>query len=326
MLGEQDLIIGCSQQIKLILAKVEKIANTPYNVLITGETGTGKELVARTIHNKSKRNKNPFVAINCAAIPESLFESELFGIEKGIATGVERRIGKIGAAQNGHVFLDEIGEMPIHFQSKVLRVTEGKSFELLGSLIKCPMNARIISATNKELKKEIEAGRFREDLFYRLNVIPIHIPSLRERKDDILVLAHHFLNKAKEILSKNINGISPQAIKILVEYTWPGNVRELKNAVERAAIFSDNCEITASDLEQSIDFECTHTALSKLQGAEASMIMNALKETGGNKTETAKYLGMCRETLRMKMKLYGIIVPFNFSHIQSEDVDIKDHQ
>ncbi|HSE84314.1 MAG TPA: sigma-54 dependent transcriptional regulator, partial [Thermodesulfobacteriota bacterium] len=228
-------IIGKSPRIQEIIKLIEKVSDTPLNVLITGESGTGKELAARTIHSNSSRCDKPFVAINCAALPESLLESELFGIEKGVATGVERRAGKIEMANGGTLFLDEIGDMSLSAQTKLLRVLQERKLERIGGRSTIEVDVRVLAATNKDLQKEIEKGNFREDLYYRLNVVHINMPSLREIKEDIPLIARHLLSSFVNELGRDPLSFSPKAMNTLVNYNWPGNVRELENEIKRAA-------------------------------------------------------------------------------------------
>ncbi|MDZ7347050.1 MAG: sigma-54 dependent transcriptional regulator, partial [candidate division KSB1 bacterium] len=243
-------IIGQSGIMQDVFRAVEKVVNSNVTVLIQGESGTGKELIARAIHFHSKTRANkPFVAVNCSALPESLLESELFGHEKGSFTGASgRRIGKFEQADGGTIFLDEIGLMTPATQSKILRILQEREFERVGGNELIKVNVRVISATNKDLEEEMKAGNFREDLYYRISVFPIKLPPLRERKEDIPLLAAHFLKKFNEQEGKHIEGISPDALELLMAYNWPGNVRELENAMERAVVLANGDEITAKDL------------------------------------------------------------------------------
>ncbi|MDW7973346.1 MAG: sigma 54-interacting transcriptional regulator, partial [Thermodesulfovibrio sp.] len=232
-------LIGQSPSFQAVLKTVMKVAGTDATVLLFGESGTGKELIAKTIHFQSKRSKGPFVAINCAAIPENLLEAELFGSEKGAFTGAVKRIGKFEQANGGTIFLDEIGELPLSLQPKLLRVLQERTVEPLGSSKTIKVDVRIISATNKDLSEEIKKGVFREDLFWRLNVIPIYIPPLRERKEDIPLLVEHYLKSFSEIYKKNVT-IDDEAMKVLTSYDWPGNVRELANTIERLVVMTES--------------------------------------------------------------------------------------
>src|SRR3989338_1844496 len=230
-------IVGESEKIKGVLSLVEKILDDDSTILILGESGTGKELIAKAIHYNGKRADRPLIPVNCGAIPEELLESELFGHEKGSFTGAIRtRIGKFELANSGTIFLDEIGDMSPALQVKMLRVLQEQEFERVGGMKSLKVNIRVIAATHRNLEKEVESNKFREDLFYRLNVIPISIPPLRERKSDIPILANHFLSKFNRIKNKNIERFSDDAMKCLIEYRWPGNVRELENSVERVVI------------------------------------------------------------------------------------------
>jgi DNA-binding NtrC family response regulator/tetratricopeptide (TPR) repeat protein len=248
-------IIGKSPKMLEVFDTVAKVAPTKACVLILGESGTGKELIAKTIHNQSPRAKKPFVTINCAAIPETLLESELFGVEKGTATGVSERRGKFEQANGGSIFLDEIGDMSLSLQAKLLRVLQEKNFERLGGRKTIEVDVRIIAATNKNLEQAISQGTFREDLFYRLNVINVHLPQLRERKDDISILANHFVQKFNEELVRTIKGISPEAMELLLLHSWPGNVRELENTIERAVILTKQEYVTPTDLPPALQNE-----------------------------------------------------------------------
>ena len=308
-------ILGTSRAVRDLIAKLERVADTPVNVLITGETGTGKELVAKSLHFNSHRSNKPFVAINCSAIPEPLLESELFGIEKGVASGVERRIGRIQQADGGSLFLDEIGDMPLAAQAKILRVIEDKIVEMVGGRSSRPVDVRIIAATNKDLKSEVEKGNFREDMFYRLNVVRLNIPPLRERKDDVPLLLSAFLDIYTRKLGKPAMSFSDDVIDHLKHYPWPGNVRELENEVERAVALAHSDLIVLEDLSDEVRHyrppkqpemqECRPTSTREM---EKKMIMDALHETKGNKSEAAKRLGISREGLRKKIKRYGLNV------------------
>jgi DNA-binding NtrC family response regulator len=246
-------LIGESAAIKQIYGVVEKVANTPSTVLITGESGTGKELIARALHENSSRHGGPFIKINCAAIPKTLMESELFGYEKGAFTGaVGAKPGRFELAHGGTLFLDEIGEIPIEMQVKLLRVLQESEFERVGGIKTIKVDVRLVTATNRDLLQEIGAGAFREDLFYRLNVVPIHIPPLRERREDIPLLVDHFIAKFNERLRKQIESIDDDAISRLVAHPWPGNIRELENLMERTVLFCEGPQIRASDLPPEI--------------------------------------------------------------------------
>ena len=304
-------IIGKSRAIQDVIEKIKKTASTPFPVLITGETGTGKELIARAFHFSSCRVNFPFIAINCSAIPENLLEAELFGIEKGVATGVNKREGKIKQAHQGTIFLDEIADLTLPNQAKLLRVLEENQIEPLGGRNPIPIDVKIIAATNKDLEDEISAGRFREDLFYRLNVIHINLPALRERKDDIPLLVKHFLKTTCSRLSINIKKISPSTMEILSQYNWPGNIRELKNEIERAVALSDSDVIEPHDISPKLQNFKISSSIEKnllvspgttLLDMEKALIIQTLKETNGNKSEASRRLGITREGLRKKLK------------------------
>jgi len=242
-------LIGSAPAIRQIFAVVEKVADTPSTVLITGESGTGKELIARALHENSSRHKGPFIKINCAAIPKTLMESELFGYEKGAFTGaVGAKPGRFELAHGGTLFLDEIGEIPVEMQVKLLRVLQESEFERVGGIKTIKVDVRLVTATNRDLAHEIQEEAFREDLFYRLNVVPIHIPPLRERREDIPLLAEHFIAKFNDRLKKQITGITPDAVACLIAYHWPGNIRELENLMERTMLFCEGPLIRARDL------------------------------------------------------------------------------
>ncbi len=311
-------ILCKNAEMKKIVNTIERVADTPLNVLITGETGTGKELIAKVIHYNSHRANGPFVALNCAALPESLLESELFGIEKGVATGVEKRIGRIEQANGGTLFLDEIGDMPLSSQAKILRVLEEREVERIGGRKPIKIDVRIIAATNKDLKEEVKKGQFREDLFYRLNVIHIHIPPLRKRREDIPLLISFFLEDYCRRFGRGKLKLSSDAMECLVNYSWPGNVRELRNEIERCVALAGSDTIYLEDLSDEIrsylpeqersvslpdDFPSDCLNLAEL---EKKAILKALAETGGNKSEAARRLGISREGLRQKLHRYGI--------------------
>ncbi len=246
-------IVGESAAIRQIYAIVEKVANTPSTVLITGESGTGKELIARALHDNSSRQGGPFIKINCAAIPKTLMESELFGYEKGAFTGaVGAKPGRFELAHGGTLFLDEIGEIPVEMQVKLLRVLQESEFERVGGIKTIKVDVRLVTATNRDLAAEIATGGFREDLFYRLNVVPIHLPPLRERREDIPLLVDHFVAKFNDRLKKQISGITPDAVGRLASYNWPGNIRELENLIERTMLFCEAPVIDVNNLPQEL--------------------------------------------------------------------------
>lgn len=302
-------IISESARMKKVFSLIGKVAASDATVLITGETGTGKELVATTIHYQSERRDKPLVKVNCAALPEGLIESELFGHEKGAFTGATRRKpGRFELADGGTIFLDEIGDLPTETQAKLLRVMQERSFERLGGESTITVNVRVIAATNKDLAKEVEAGRFREDLYYRFNVIPIHIPPLRERKEDLLPLITCFTRKFSGRLSREVR-FSKDAIDVLIGYDYPGNVRELENIVERSATLCATGVIERSDLPPYV-YESRSARMPSLSDvtslAEKDHIVRVLAMTGGNRTRAAEMLGISRKTLWEKLKTYEI--------------------
>jgi DNA-binding NtrC family response regulator len=313
-------IIGKSAQMQEITSKIQKVAPTNATVMIHGESGTGKELFARAIHYLSQRKEAPFIAINSAAIPRELLESELFGYERGAFTGADaRKLGKLELADKGTVFLDEIGDMDLTLQAKLLRVLQEQVIERVGGGKPIKIDVRVVAATNKDLEKAVENKLFREDLFYRLNVFPITIPPLRERRDDISALAQNFLNKYSAEVRKGPLAISDEAMEILMKSPWKGNVRELENVVERAVIYADGGVIRAQDLgisESSIldalaehvpmDAPLQDVAAAATRIAESRRIRLALKQTGGNKTRAAEVLQVSYKTLLTKIKDYQL--------------------
>jgi two-component system response regulator AtoC len=304
-------IITKSSRMQQVIEVIKVVAKSNATVLITGETGTGKELVARAIHSQSHRRDRPFVAVSCAALPESLLESELFGHEKGSFTGAyAQKKGKFEVANRGTLFLDEIGEMNANTQVHLLRVLEEKEFNRVGGNEPIKIDVRVISATNRDMKQAIAEGKFREDLYYRLNVVNIELPPLRERTEDIPLLARHFLKRFALENQKKITGFSPQATDFLLKHEWPGNVRELENAIERAVILSQNSVIEVADLYQRnlIPAGSTTSPVRSLKQVEKEHIQNVLSETGGNYTEAARILGVSRMTLYNKAKIYGLNV------------------
>ncbi|GAB4367578.1 MAG: sigma-54 dependent transcriptional regulator [Calditrichia bacterium] len=302
-----DRLVGRSQKMRKVYQLIQKAASSNSTVLIRGESGTGKELVAEVLHANSDRKNEPFIAINCAALPENLLESELFGYEKGAFTGAnQRQIGKFELAGKGTIFLDEIGDLSLSTQVKLLRVLQNKEFYRLGGKEKIVSHARVIAATHKNLEKMIEAGQFRQDLFYRLNVFPIYIPPLREHKEDIPELVNHFLKQTQLV------GIDREALKILIQYDWPGNVRELQNVIERASILAESV-IVPADLpplksfseERLFGFELPDANFN-LDEFEKNLIIQALKKANGNKTQAAGLLGITRRRLYSMMQRFGI--------------------
>ncbi|MDA8084693.1 MAG: sigma-54 dependent transcriptional regulator [Nitrospiraceae bacterium] len=313
-------IIGKSSAVTDAAQKVRKVAQGKTTVLLLGESGTGKELFARAIHNLSPRHAYPFVPINCAAIPKELLESELFGHEKGSFTGADaRKIGKFELADRGTIFLDEIAEMDAGLQTKLLRVLQEEEIERVGGLRPVAIDVRVVAASNKDLEKAVEERTFREDLFYRLNVFPITVPPLRERKDDIPVLVDFFINRYSTELKAPARKISPEALGLLMCYPWKGNVRELENCIERAIILCDGDTILPEHiiLSRRLSFESTlqnlpmegpleETTKEATRIAETERIVRALKETRGNKTRAAEMLRVSYKTLLTKIKDYGI--------------------
>lgn len=305
-----DAVIGRCPAMMELAEWVRKVAPTDSTVLICGETGVGKELVAKAIHRHSPRRHKPFVVVDCGALVETLFESELFGHVKGSFTGaIETTYGKFELANGGTVFLDEIANVGSNMQAKLLRVIQEQEVIKVGSSQKVEVDVRIIAATNKDLAKEMSEGNFREDLFYRLNVVPIHLPPLRDRKEDIPALAQYFLEKFSEKRKRNVTGISPEAMRALEAYDWPGNVRELENAIERAVVMADGEIITPRDLlyyGTTRPLDSGSAERGRLVEMEKEEIVRALKQFNGHKNKTAEYLGMNRKTLREKIRKYRI--------------------
>ncbi len=310
-------LIARSEVMIRLLDTVSQVAPSEATVLITGESGTGKEMIAGAIHYNSLRKDGPFIKINCAAITETLLESELFGHEKGAFTGADRRKeGKFRQSEGGTIFLDEISEMSLSMQVKLLRVLQERELTRVGGEEVISINVRVIAATNRDLIRNIAAGQFREDLYYRLNVVSIHVPPLRERKEDIPLISQHFLKLFAEKNRKNIKGFTPRAMDRLLKHSWPGNVRELMNAVERGVVLSrseylDEPELPLIQREAST----TNDASSKMNGTgefplesvEKETILKVLDTAGGNKSEAARRLGITRRTLHMKLKKYGMM-------------------
>ena len=338
----QRAIVGASQAMQDVFKVIDKVADTPSTVLITGESGTGKELVATALHQASSRHSKALIKINCGAIPDNLVESELFGHERGAFTGaVSSKPGRFELADGGTLFLDEIGEVPPEMQVKLLRALQYGEFERVGGLKTLKVDVRLIAATNRDLKAEIAANRFREDLYYRLAVVPIALPALRERRDDIPLLAAHFIEKYNKRLNKRITGFEPDALGALQTYEFPGNIRELENLVERTLLFADGPTIKLSDLPEAVTgakptittSPATPSALpsdlarpatggatpsssealglkdrvrQKMAEMERDEIIKALEETGGNVSQAAKLLQISRKTLQTKMKEFGL--------------------
>jgi two-component system NtrC family response regulator len=301
----EPLIIAESNKMKEVLSLAVRVAQSSSSVLLYGESGTGKELLARAIHYSSPRRTKRFVAISCAALPETLLESELFGYEKGAFTGaVKSKPGKFEVANGGTLFLDEIGDIPLSIQVKLLRVLQEREIERLGSNEPRKVDVRIISATNQKLEEKIKEGKFREDLYYRLNVVTIEIPPLRERKEDIIPLANHFLEKFKRELGKPIEGFTREARELLLSYNWPGNVRELQNVIERAVVLTRSNLIGKGDLPLPTPRE--KEEIRTLEDLERKHIERVLRETGWNINRASQILGIHRNTLRLKIRKYGI--------------------
>ncbi|HOD70668.1 MAG TPA: sigma-54 dependent transcriptional regulator [Deltaproteobacteria bacterium] len=306
-------IIGKSPSMIRLLETTSKAAASDATVLITGESGTGKEMIAGAIHFNSTRENHPFIKLNCAAISEGLLESELFGHEKGAFTGaVRRREGRFSQAHRGSLFLDEISEMSMAMQAKLLRVIQEKEFTRVGGEEVLTVDVRIITATNRDLLAEVQQGNFREDLYYRLNVINLKVPPLRERREDIPLLAEHFLKMFSAKNDKAIKGFTPQAMDRLIRYRWPGNVREMMNAVESAVVLSDSEYISESDLSllhaelPSQEAAAPVSADLPLEEVEKTTILKTLEISGGNKSEAARKLGITRATLHKKLKKYRV--------------------
>jgi two-component system response regulator HydG len=300
-------ILGKNTRMQEIFELISDIANTDSTVLIQGESGTGKELIARAIHFNSHRKNKPFVVANCSAYSQNLLESELFGHEKGSFTGaIRRKVGRFEMANGGTIFLDEIGEVSTPTQILLLRVLQDHRFERVGGEETLEVDVRVIAATNKNLMDEMKKGTFREDLYYRLNVIPIFVSPLRERKDDIPLLASHFLQKFNHERGKEITSFSPEVMEIFLKHSWPGNVRELENVIDHAIIIAKQDKIFPRDLPQPL-LQRTMSAqeLITLQDYEKDLILKTLKETNWNKLKTAKRLNINRSTLYGKMKRYG---------------------
>ncbi|MDQ0176470.1 sigma-54 interaction domain-containing protein [Bacillus chungangensis] len=310
-----DDLIGSSPSFIDAKNQAKKASRGDSNVLLLGETGTGKELFAHSIHNESRRAMGVFVKVNCAAIPAELLESELFGYEEGSFTGAKKggKAGKFEAADGGTIFLDEIGELPIHMQVKLLRVLQEKEIERVGSTVSTPIDVRVIAATNRNLEEMVEKGEFRLDLFYRLKVMEINIPSLKERKQDIETLVSYFLNKYEQIMKKHVQRINDHAQRLLTVYSWPGNIRELENIIERALNIVDEGDvITPHHLPEEITGQkeeiIARPLADLLEETERNAIVACLKLTNGNKSETAKQLKVSRTTLYEKMNKHGLLL------------------
>jgi len=306
-------IIGNSPPMQELLEMISYVAATEATVLITGESGTGKELVAAELHKNSDRHDGPFVKVNCAALAETLLESELFGHEKGAFTGADRRReGKFVQADRGTLFLDEIGETTQAMQVKLLRVLQEHELQRVGGEETIKVDVRILAATNRDLAAEVKAGNFREDLYYRLNVVTLFVPPLRERKGDIPLLVAHFVSKFAEKNRRTVEAVTPRCMELLVQYGWPGNVRELENAIERGVILMRGDQLSEKSLplpiqkQEEKEPENNAGPASSLQEAERLLILQTLEETGGNKSEAARRLGITRKTLQNKLQRYDV--------------------
>jgi len=306
-------IIGKSDEIKKVLKKIEQVAQTNSTVLILGETGTGKELLARAVHNNSTRTDRPLVKVNCSALPANLIESELFGHEKGAFTGaITKKIGRFELSDTGTIFLDEIGDLPLDLQAKLLRVLQEGEFERLGNPNTIKVNTRVIAATNRDLEAAIEKGDFREDLFYRLNVFPLNSPALRYRKEDIPLLVKHFCEKLSAKVGKKVKSVNKDVMERLIEYNWPGNVRELENVIERAVIISESTTLQPGEWLPKLktaDHLSNSKKISTLEELERQHIIKALELTSGRvsgEKGAAKILGLNASTLESRMRKLGI--------------------
>jgi Nif-specific regulatory protein len=305
-------IIGTSDRMQEVFEAVHRVADSKATVILYGESGTGKELIAKAVHYMSPRAKEPFVRFNCASIPEGLLESELFGHEKGSFTGaITARKGRFELADGGTLLLDEVGDLPVNLQPKILRVLQEREFERVGGERTIKVDVRLIAATSRNLEELVLKGRFREDLFYRLNVVPIFMPPLRERKEDIPLMVEFFLNRFNEENKKNVL-ISPEALRVLVDYTWPGNVRELENTMERLVVMSGRDIVKPSDLPINIKLPSPNGLLQKeslmagIEDIEKSSILDALEKTGWNQAKAARMIGLTPRQIGYKMKKYSL--------------------
>ncbi len=313
-------IIGRTPAMRKVYDLIEKVAPSPSTVLITGESGTGKQLVARALHENSPRSDGPFIEVNCGAIPESLFEAELFGHEKGSFTGaVASKPGRFELAHGGTLFLDEVGELPLDMQVKILRALQERTIDRVGGLRPIPVDVRLIAATNVDLEAALVAGTFRDDLFWRLNVIPIHLPPLRERADDIPLLVESFLRSFNQRLGKGVARVAPDALAALLEHSWPGNIRELENLMERSVLLADGDTIHLADMPGLRSSKAVSAPGDDLEGLglkeyvrvhtaklERARIQRALSSEDNNVTRAARRLGISRKSLQTKMKEYGL--------------------
>lgn len=315
-------LLGMSAPIDALRSMIARVADADVTILITGESGTGKDLVARSVHFASPRARGPFVALNCAALPETLVETELFGVEKGVATGVDRRMGKFEAANGGTLFLDEIGDLPLLAQAKILRVLQERSVERIGGRNQIPVDVRIVAATNKDVEGAIAKGQFREDLYYRLNVVRLRTPALREIRDDIPLLAAYFLSEAAREMKRPAAELSAAALAAVQAYSWPGNVRQLQNEMRRATVYARGTLITAADLSEALqavpaadpsaratDRSARLSLPEEVEELEKVRIREALSACRFNQVRTARKLGLSRQGLINKLKRYGINAP-----------------
>ncbi|MBW2733228.1 MAG: sigma-54-dependent Fis family transcriptional regulator [Deltaproteobacteria bacterium] len=331
-------LIGTSAAMQAVYNVIEKVADSPSTVLITGESGTGKELIARALHEQSPRTQKPLITVNCAAIPDTLIESELFGYEKGAFTGaVSSKPGRFELADSGTLFLDEIGEIPFEMQVKLLRALQENEFERVGGIRTLKVDARVVAATNRDLAAEIERGNFREDLYYRLNVVPIQVPPLRDRPEDLPALVEHILHKLCIRLERPPRSLNDDAMELLAAYAWPGNIRELENMLERTLLFSEQETIGAEDLPlplreapearrhprrgetnpKRMEASLKEAVRAETERVERQMILSALEETGGNVTHAAKRLKISRKSLQIKMRDLGLREPASGSRPKS---------
>jgi two-component system response regulator HydG len=311
-----DDMIGDSPAMRKVNDLILRVADSDANVLITGESGCGKELVARALHGRSTRTDGPFVAVNCAAVPETLLESELFGHAKGAFTDARQaRTGLFVQASGGTLFLDEVGEMPLGMQPKILRALQERKVRPVGGNIEVSFDARLVTATNRDLETEVEERRFREDLYYRINVVRVEVPPLRGRGNDLLLLAQHFIDRAATRSGKSVVGLVSAAAEKLLSYDWPGNVRELENCMERAVALTRYDQVTVEDLPEKVrSYQSSHVVVASddpsellpMQEVERRYIQRVLKSVGGNKTQAAKVLGFDRRTLYRKLERYGL--------------------
>ena len=309
-------ILGTNEKIQKVVRLVEQISDTTVNVLIVGESGTGKELVAKAIHYGSSRAQQSIVTVNCAALPETLLESELFGIEKGVATGVERRAGKVELADRGTLFLDEIGDLTLVAQAKILRALQENVIERVGGSKSIPVDVRVLAATNKDLEEEIKKDNFREDLFYRLKVVHLTMPSLREMRSDIPLIANHYLSQYTSEMKKGEKKFSRDALECMTNYDWPGNVRELENEIKRLVVSCRRRAIKKEDLSEAIrksmrsvrkgEHSLKEVVADAVEDLEKEMITDALEACNNNQLRTAVKLGLSRQGLIKKMKRYGL--------------------